>query len=190
MNAFKPFLEKLQAGYIFIYGNNNNYNMDDEEYEVIPTSPIRRLEKRLARIESSSSSSEIQRLIEQIIELIKSNQRVIDDIIKSDAELRNEVSKIPGKIDELISNLNEFMELLKASATEETVSQISKDVMDPLVNKMSEMVDIGKKNNELAQASLTSLGVIDKRLKRLYLQSPAAPPAPSYKREYRSLSTE
>ena len=142
----------------------------DEEYEVIPTSPIRRLEKRLAKIETTTSSSEVQRLIEQIIELIKSNQRIIDDVIKADAELRNEISKVPGKIDELLDSMGEFIDLLKASATEETVSEVSKDVMKPLVGKMTEMVDQNKKMLETNEASLASLGVIDKRLKRLYLQ--------------------
>ncbi len=154
---------------IFIWDKDNTLYMNDE-YEVIPTSPIRRLEKRLAKIETTSSSSEIQRLIEQIIELIKSNQRIIDDVIKADAELRNEISKVPGKIDELLDNMGEFIDLLKASATEETVSEVSKDVMKPLVEKMTEMVDQNKKILEADQASLVSLGVIDKRLKRLYLQ--------------------
>lgn len=144
--------------------------MMEEEYEIIPTSPIRRLEKRIAQIEAASSSAEIQRLIEQIIELIKSNQRIIDDIVKSDAELRNELSKIPGKIDELVRSMNEFMELLKTSATEETVSDISKETMRPLVSKISELIEQNKKNIEINQAVLTTLGVLDKRLKRIYLQ--------------------
>ena len=142
----------------------------DEEYEIIPTSPLRRLEKRLSKLEASTPSSEIQRLIEQIIELIKSNQRVIDDVIKADSELRNEISKIPGKIDQLLSSMNEFLEMLKTSTTEETVSDISKDIMEPLVKKMSELVEQNKKNLEINQAALTSLGIIDKRMKRIYLQ--------------------
>lgn len=142
---------------------------EDEEYEVIPTSPIRRLEKRLSRIETTSSSSEIQRLVEQIVELIKSNQRVIDDIIKSDAELRNEVSKVPAKIDGLVDKMDEFLELLKASATEETVTEASKDMTKPLIKKMEEMIEATKKGSEIGQASLASLETIDKRLKRLYL---------------------
>jgi len=147
---------------------------EDDDYEVVPTSPIRRLERRLSKIETSSSSSEVGRLIEQIIELVKSNQRIVDDVIKADAELRNEISKIPGKVDELLSGMSEFLELLKMSATENTVSDISKDVMEPLVKKMGELVDESKRTNELSQASLTSLGMIDKRLKRLYLQSTGA----------------
>jgi len=147
---------------------------EDDDYEVVPTSPIRRLERRLSKVEATSTTSEAGRLIEQIIELIKGNQRVIDDVIKADAELRNEISKIPGKIDELLSGMSEFLELLKMSATENTISDISKDVMEPMVKKMGELVDETKKSNELNQASLTSLSMIDKRLKRLYLQSTGA----------------
>lgn len=147
--------------------------MDDEEYEVIPTSPIRRLEKRLSRIETTSTGAESSRLIEQIIELIKSNQRVIDDIIKSDAELRNEISKVPVKIDSLVDKMDEFLELLKASATEETVNEASQEMIKPLTRHMKDMVEQAKKNMEIQQASLVSLETIDKRLKRLYLQQPA-----------------
>lgn len=145
--------------------------MAEEEYEIIPTSPLKRLEKRISKVEASSSSSQIQKLIEQIIELIKSNQRVIDDVIKADSELRNEMSKIPGRIDNLIVNMNEFIELLKASATEETVAGISREAMEPLVEKMDELVNQNKKTIETNQAVLSSLGMIDNRLKRLYLQS-------------------
>ena len=55
---------------IYIERIHNNINMaDEEEYEVIQTSPLRRLEKRINKMEDSSSSSEVRRLIEQIIEL-------------------------------------------------------------------------------------------------------------------------
>ncbi|MCK4496607.1 MAG: hypothetical protein KAU24_00305 [Candidatus Aenigmarchaeota archaeon] len=154
--------------------------MVEEEYEVIPTSPLRRLEKRISKVEASSSTSQIQKLIEQIIELIKSNQRIIDDVIKADSELRNEISKLPGRIDVLVSSMSEFIELLKASATEEAVAGVSKDVMEPLVNKMDELVNQNKKGLETSQAVLNSLGMIDNRLKRLYLQSSTG--TASYKR--------
>ncbi len=142
----------------------------EDEYEIIPTSPLKRLERRISQLEASSSASEIQKLIEQIIELIKTNQRIIDDVIKADADLRDEISKIPPKIDQLVSSMNEFMELLKASATEDTAADISKDLVKPIAEKLDEFIEQNKKSMEVNQAVLTSLGVIDKRLKRIYLQ--------------------
>ncbi|MBI4020479.1 MAG: hypothetical protein HY367_04045 [Candidatus Aenigmarchaeota archaeon] len=142
---------------------------DDEEYEIIPSTPLRRLEKRLGRMESSASSSETQRLIEQIIELIKSNQRIIDDVIKADADLRDELSRIPGKVDDLVTNMKEFVEILKSSVEESPGGQatIPKEAFDPIVKKIDEFVEQNKKNLEIGQATLTSLNTIDKRLKRL-----------------------
>ena len=141
----------------------------EDEYEIISTSPLRRLEKRLNKLEDSSSSSEVSRLIEQIIELIKSNQRVIDDVIKSDSELRNEVSKIPGKIDALLASMQEFIDMLKASATEEETG-MSKEALDPLVKKMDQLIEQNKGSIDSTKAILAHMGTIDTRLKRMYPQ--------------------
>jgi soluble cytochrome b562 len=141
---------------------------EDQNFEVIPTSPIRKLEKRMGRLESSSQASEVQRLIEQIIELIKSNQRIIDDVIKSDSELRNEISRLPGKIDAMIGKMDEFLELLKEGAVDESATA-SEDVMKPFVEKIGELVEQNKKSVETNQAVLANLSSIDNRLKRLYV---------------------
>ena len=127
----------------------------------------------MGRLESSSSTSEVQRLIEQIIELIKSNQRIIDDVVKSDSELRSEISRLPGEIKDLVAKMDEFLELLKATATEETVEGMSKEAMSPVVEKMNELVEQNKKSVEASQAVLANLSSIDNRLKRLYLGSAA-----------------
>ena len=163
----------------------------EDEYELIPTSPIRRIERRIEHLETGSSSSEVRKLIEQVMELVQSNQRIIDDVIKSNNDLRNEMSRVPAKLDQLVSSMNEFMELLKTAATEDTVSDISRDVMKPVVDRMGELVEQEKRAFETSQAMLTTLGVIDKRLKRLYIQgnpqsasSPESPPVPTpYRKE-------
>jgi len=144
--------------------------MSSEEYEVIPTSPIRRLEKRLEKMEDTSSSSQVQKLMEQVIELIKSNQRIIDDVVKANAELRDELGKIPSKVDKLIDSMNEFMDLLRAaSEEEERGGAIGPEAMKPLVDKLTEMVDQNKQSLEANQTMLTAMETIDKRLKRLYM---------------------
>jgi len=143
---------------------------NEEEYEIIPTSPLRRLEKRLEKLESGTYSAEVNKLIEEVLELIKTNQRIIDDIIKANTELINEISKVPAKIDDLILEIREFIKLLKTSAEEEEVSEISKEAMKPMVEKLTELIEQSKKNFETQQAVLTTLGVMEKRLKRLNMQ--------------------
>lgn len=142
--------------------------MSSEEYEVIPTSPIRRLEKRLDKVEDTSSTSQVQKLMEQVIELIKSNQRIIDDVVKANTELRDELGRIPGKVDKLIETMGEFMELLKTASEEEERGGGSES-FKPMVDKLSEMVDQNQKSLEANQTMLTAMETIDKRLKRLYM---------------------
>ncbi len=141
--------------------------MIDEEYEIVPTSPIRRLEKRIARLEETSSASEVRQLIEQIIELIKANQRLVDDVIKANSELINEMAALPGRIDSLVSQMTEFIQLLRASATEEAAGA-AKESMQPVVAKIEELIEQNKRSAELQQSMLSLLDMIDKRLKRLY----------------------
>jgi len=144
--------------------------MSDDEYEVIPTSPIRRLEKRIDSIEDTTSSSQVQKLMEQVIELIKSNQRIIDDVVKANAELRDELTKIPGKIDKLVVTMTDFMGILKEAAEEEAGGGgIGPEVMKPLADKLGELIEQNKKSLEGNQVMVSALETIDKRLKRFYL---------------------
>jgi hypothetical protein len=142
-----------------------------EEYEVIPTSPIRRLEKRMERMEDTSSGSQVQKLMEQVIELIKSNQRIIDDVVKANAELRDELSKLPTKMDKLMDTMGEFMELLRTASEDEDRANtgVTAEAFKPLVDKMTELVEQDKKSLEANQTMLTAMDTIDKRLKRLYM---------------------
>jgi len=166
---------------------------EDDEYEIIPTSPVRRIEKRIDKLEQGSYPNEVRKLIEQVVELIKSNQKIIDDSIKANNDLRAELSRIPESIEKLVNHMNEFMKLLEESATEEAVSDVSRETMQPLLVKMTEMVEQNKKNFEASQASLATLDMIEKRLKRVFMQQAPAqsqsppqmhrqmPPPPQYK---------
>jgi archaellum component FlaC len=154
---------------IFILERRQIIYMSTEEYEVIPTSPIRRLEKRLEKMEDTSSTSQVQKLMEQVIELIKSNQRIIDDVVKANADLRDELGKIPGKIDKLMDTINDFMDILRTASEEEERAGVGPDAFKPLVDKLTQMVDQNQKSLEANQTMLTALETIDKRLKRLYM---------------------
>ncbi|HLD78421.1 MAG TPA: hypothetical protein VJB16_05320 [archaeon] len=144
----------------------------DEEYEIVPANPLRRLEQRMAKVEQGASPTEVRRLIEEIVELIKGNQRVLDDTLKANAELRDEVAKLPGRMDALISRLTEFVDMLKSAGTEEPAAA---PALDPkafagVEGRLAELGELQRKGLEIEQAMLASLSVIDKRLKRLYIE--------------------
>ena len=137
---------------------------DEDEYELIPMSPIRRLEKRLQRVEESSTDSP-RGIIADIIDIVRMNQQLVDELAKSSDALRIELSKLPGKLDDLIMNVNQLVSFIKTSGEAE-VGGISEEAFKPLVEKMDEMVKTNKVISEKNDSMLELLDEISKKLKR------------------------
>ena len=137
---------------------------EEKEYELIPMSPIRRLEKRLDRIESTSTSDSTD-LMKDVIDIVRMNQQLVDELAKSSDALRIELSKLPGKLDDLISQMKELMSFIRSSGEEETVG-IKQEVMKPVVDTLNELVKSNKTMSERNQSLLEVLDEISKRLKK------------------------
>jgi len=136
---------------------------EENEYELIPMSPIRRLEKRMERIEESSTSSP-KSIIADIIDIVRMNQQLVDELAKSNDAMRIELSKLPGKLDELIMNVNQLVSFIKASGEAE-IGGISEEAFKPLIEKMDEMVKTNKVISEKNDSMLELLDEISKKLK-------------------------
>lgn len=135
-----------------------------DDYEVIPITPIRRLEKRISEIEQAGSIPQLQTLITQIIELIKSNQRIVDEVINANSELRNEISKLPAKIDDLTTTMKSFISLVEAAGREE-ITAPGPEALKPLVDQFQKVVEQNQKLLESNQAMVEQLDNINRKLK-------------------------
>jgi chromosome segregation ATPase len=145
-----------------------------EEFELIPISPLRRLEKRVEELETTRPSIDVKEFFRELIDLIKMNQRVVDQLARSSDALRIELSKLPGKIDELVKNLSELITFIRASAAAEEVgAPTPAEAPKPLLEKLDQIVEGNKRIVELSQTLITALEEIDKKLKR-----PPPPPLP------------
>jgi len=143
---------------------------DDVSYEIIPVTPIRKLEERMEKIESSGSTPQLQNLINQIIELIRNNQKIVNDVIQANNDLRNELSKIPSKMDELIDTINGFLELVEAAGKEEVnatpqPAQPNADAFKPIIDELKKISDQNQKLVESNQVVLDELNKMDRKLK-------------------------
>lgn len=135
------------------------------DYEIMPITPIRRLEKRMEQLEETTSTvsmPQVQSLVMQIIDLIRTNQKLIDEIVRADTQLRNELSRLPGKIDELVSAMKTFMDLVRAAGAEETLSP---EAMKPVAEQIGKLVEQNQKLVENNQQILDSLAEISKRMR-------------------------
>jgi division protein CdvB (Snf7/Vps24/ESCRT-III family) len=135
-----------------------------ESYEIIPVTPLKKLEQRIERVEQTGTIPQLQTLINQIIELIRSNQKIVNDVIQANAELRNEISKLPPKIEELTAMMKNFITLVEAAGKEE-VSAPSAESLKPLTEYLQKMVDQNQKILESNQSMIEQLDNISRKLR-------------------------
>ncbi len=88
-----------------------------DEYELIPLGPIRRLEKRVERVESTSSSG----LTKDIMEIVKTNQEVVNEIVKINSELIARVNSLAESVSFLTHKIDDLMTRLEIVEPEKAI---------------------------------------------------------------------
>lgn len=143
---------------------------DDKEYELIPMSPIRRMERRMDRLEKTSGGESFTKdLLSDVVDIVRMNQMLVDELAKSNDALRIELSKLPGRLDDLIVNVKELVSFIRAAGEQETAG-ITPDVMKPVVDKLDEMVKSNKKITERNDTMIELLDDVSKKLRRSTLR--------------------
>ena len=133
---------------------------------------MRKLEKRVKKIEEAGTVPQLQSLINQIIELIRGNQKIVNEVVKANAELRNELSKLPPKIDDVITTIKNFVSLVEAAGREELTrvatgtAAISPETFKPMVDQLQKIVEQNQRLIENNRAVLESLEDLNKKMKR------------------------
>lgn len=115
--------------------------IDTDDYEVVPVGPIRKLEERIRKMERDKEGFAYEGFMREILELIQSNQKLVDEIVKANDELRDELSKIPKKIDELLGTWNEFIEVLKEVGGAEANTASMMEQFNRITEQNQEMLD-------------------------------------------------
>lgn len=138
-----------------------------DEYELVPMSPLRRMEKRIELLEQSGTMDG-KEFYREMVDIIRMNQQIVDELAKANDALRIEISKLPSRMEELISNMKELISFIKASATEESFGSGSET---PMNAKLEELVETNKKIVENNQAVLGVLEDLGKKLTK-----PSMPP--------------
>ncbi|MBI4174045.1 MAG: hypothetical protein HY517_00230, partial [Candidatus Aenigmarchaeota archaeon] len=57
--------------------------MEEEEYELVPVGPLRRIEKRVEKIEKGGTSNE---MVKELVDVVRTNQKIIDEVVKINSE--------------------------------------------------------------------------------------------------------
>lgn len=151
----------------------------DDEYEVVPMGPIRKLEKRIQEMESESGAKRQESLIQDMVDMMKTNQQMVNSMVQSTGELRSSVQELTNKMDTVIDNMNEFMQLLEEASEASIEEDVSHDIGQNIVSPITEKMDELRQTNEKMLEGLSSLGEgvdqLDKRMKRMYASSKDEP---------------
>jgi len=145
---------------------------EEEEFELVPISPIRRLERRLARIEQGKGGGgggfDSSKFFSELVEIVRMNQQIVDELAKANDAMRIEISRLPGKMDELINNLSELISYIKASAgaAEAEAHAGGGANMEPLLKKMDQLIDANKKIVESNESMMSSMEQLSSKMRK------------------------
>jgi chromosome segregation ATPase len=131
---------------------------DSDEYEVIPLDPIRKLERRIDEMEQKSELSREEGLIRDVVDIMKTNQQMVNNMVDSTNNLKTSVEELTHKMDTIIDDIGEFLDLLEEASEASLEQDINRNIEDslvsPLTNKMEEIVE----TNQQMLEGLSSVG--------------------------------
>ena len=92
----------------------------EEEFELVPINPLRKIENRIDKLESSGLNSG---LIKELIEISKTNQNVIEDLTKLNTEMITKVSDLSVSVNNVIDKIENFIERIELTPEREEPSR-------------------------------------------------------------------
>ena len=112
-----------------------------EEYEVIPLTPLRKIEQRLERIERGAPG--YNAVLKDLIEMMKENQKVVDSLVSTNSELIGNLGILSERLGELTKKFEEFMESIEVEETSEEPEEIKK-----LIEENKKLAEANKELSE------------------------------------------
>ncbi len=145
---------------------------------MVPVTPIRRLEKRMEAMEMTKSANNLEKFIEKVMDMVELNQKIIEDIVRSNQAMREDMSILVGKLDTLQTKVGGFVEIIQNAAESDvaqTAAETTGETLKPLVTQMESM---NKQSQDLSNRMVQSLENIEKLLQRRPQMPPSVSSAP------------
>jgi uncharacterized coiled-coil protein SlyX len=114
----------------------------EEEYELVPLSPIRRMERRMEKLEKAGTSTD---MIKELIEVVKTNQQIVDDVVKINSEMIKRVSELSESVSKAASKMDDFMSRIETTGGNEAPVQQEQNTelqakIEKLEKKLNSMI--------------------------------------------------
>lgn len=93
--------------------------MPDDSFELVPVTPVRKLEREINQLKAQlRPGGEQTALISQIIEILRMNQAMVDQLSTKQGELIVKLTETNNKLERLVEATNTLVESLVESAEE------------------------------------------------------------------------
>jgi uncharacterized coiled-coil protein SlyX len=115
----------------------------EEEYELVPLSPLRRIERRIERLEKTSVSQELNR---ELLEIVRANQQVVDDLVRTNSEMISRVAELSTAVNNLIAKIGDFISRIEIeeapieSSSVREVEQKLNERLDKLEKRINALI--------------------------------------------------
>ena len=125
--------------------------MPEDDYELVPLSPIRRLEKRMERLERTGTATET---IKELTEIVRANQHVIDNVVKLNTDMLSKVSDLVNSVNSITTKMNDFISRIEVSSTSAPKTGEPEETQD-LENRIDERLSkLEKRLNSMILSSM------------------------------------
>ena len=116
--------------------------IEEEEYEIVPVGPIRRIERRMEKIEKGTTSTD---MVKELIEVVRTNQKIIDEVVKINSEMINRVSDLATHVSQLNERMTDFLNRVEVSSETEqpppVQQQKNTEEMDARMQKLEKRIN-------------------------------------------------
>jgi chromosome segregation ATPase len=143
-----------------------------ETYELVPVTPIRRLEKELEKLKKQRVPGTGTEMTKQVIDILKMNQKIVNDMNRMQGELIGQLYKTNDKLSKLTDSVAELVVVLSGAAEEE-VKETEEEYEVPEEEEEEVVEEVGVVDDKLERiieqntALINSLNVLGKELSKI-----------------------
>ncbi|MDP7080391.1 MAG: hypothetical protein QF415_10905 [Candidatus Undinarchaeales archaeon] len=151
---------------------------DQAEYELIPLTPIRRMEKEIADLKKNKEGGSTAFLVNEIVDILKMNQKIVDDMVRLHGDLVSKLSRTTDRIDRLVTSMDKLVEILGEATEAELAGEsggyrggggggggggVADEKMDKVIEQNAALINSLK----VISGELGKLGEVEKGLQKL-----------------------
>ncbi len=139
--------------------------MSDDSFELVPITPVRKLEREISQLKAQlKPGGEQTALVSQIIEILRMNQAMVDQLSTKQGELIVKLTETNNKLERLVESTNTLVESLIESSEEsdEESSPQAPPVADAKLDKVIEQNSVLINSLNMLAREMGKIGGKDK----------------------------